>query len=165
MFRIVEDASPPLPEDCSESLQDFLKWCFNKDPAKRPNAEQLCEHDWLKNHSAAHKVRVFFCGLWDSGKLTSLKHLQELRPQDSIPFLRRVSADMQKTKMNVRYLADMEKPHSETAIPTDRRVSQDQGISGSPPARPRLSNGPSSEVSFSPRGEHSFVKTTFGKRT
>ncbi|TFK83688.1 Pkinase-domain-containing protein [Polyporus arcularius HHB13444] len=142
MFRIVEDASPPLPEDCSESLQDFLKWCFNKDPAKRPNAEQLCEHDWLKNHSAAHK---------------------ELRPQDSIPFLRRVSADMQKTKMNVRYLADMEKPHSETAIPSDRRVSQDQGISGSPPARPRLSNGPSSEVSFSPRGEHSFVKTTFGK--
>ncbi len=56
MFRIVEDDSPPLPEDCSESLQDFLKWCFNKDPTKRPNAEQLCEHDWLKMHSAAHQV-------------------------------------------------------------------------------------------------------------
>ncbi|KAI0708843.1 Pkinase-domain-containing protein [Cerioporus squamosus] len=146
MFRIVEDASPPLPEDCSESLQDFLKWCFNKDPAKRPNAEQLCEHDWLKNHSAAHK------------------HLQELRPQDSIPFLRRVSADMQKTKaMNVRYLADLEKPLSEPSIPSDRRVSLDQGVSGSPPAHQRVSNGPGPEVSFSPRGEHSFVKTTFGK--
>ena len=56
MFRIVEDASPPLPEDCSESLQAFLKWCFNKDPTKRPDAEQLFEHEWLQEHSAAHKV-------------------------------------------------------------------------------------------------------------
>ncbi|RPD76435.1 Pkinase-domain-containing protein [Lentinus tigrinus ALCF2SS1-7] len=141
MFRIVEDSSPPLPEDCSESLQNFLRWCFNKDPAKRPNAEQLCEHEWLKMHSAAHK---------------------ELRPQDSIPFLRRVSADMQKSKgINVRYL-DMEKPLSEPAV-SDRRVSLDQGVSGSPPAHSRVSNGPGPEVSFSPRGEHSFVKTTFGK--
>lgn len=56
MFRIVEDERPPLPEECSENLQSFLKWCFNKDPTKRPNAEQLCEHEWLKKHSAAHKV-------------------------------------------------------------------------------------------------------------
>ncbi|KAI0794041.1 Pkinase-domain-containing protein [Fomes fomentarius] len=138
MFRIVEDDSPPLPEDCSESLQDFLRWCFNKDPTKRPNAEQLCEHDWLKMHSAAHQ------------------HLQELRPQDSIPFLRRVSADMQKHTV-IRYLADLEKPLSEPA-PSDRRTSLDHG---SPSPLPRLSNGTGPE-GFSPR-EHSFVKTTFGK--
>lgn len=56
MFRIVEDNMPPIPEGCSESLQDFLKQCFNKDPAKRPSAELLCEHQWLKKHWAHHKV-------------------------------------------------------------------------------------------------------------
>ncbi|KAI8974517.1 Pkinase-domain-containing protein [Trametes punicea] len=135
MFRIVEDERPPLPEECSESLQDFLKWCFNKDPAKRPSAEQLCEHEWLKKHSVAHK---------------------ELRPQDSIPFLRRVSADMQKSKA-IRYLADIEMPDSDRSS-ADQRSSALE-LPGSPQVRRRLSNDPEP---ISPR-EHSFVKTTFGK--
>ncbi|KAI0657977.1 Pkinase-domain-containing protein [Cubamyces menziesii] len=135
MFRIVEDERPPLPEECSEPLQDFLRWCFNKDPAKRPNAEQLCEHEWLKKHSAAHK---------------------ELRPQDSIPFLRRVSADMQKSKA-IRYLADIEMPDSDRSSADLRPPALD--LSGSPQVRRRLSNDPEP---ISPR-EHSFVKTTFGK--
>ncbi|EIW58780.1 Pkinase-domain-containing protein [Trametes versicolor FP-101664 SS1] len=134
MFRIVEDERPPLPEECSENLQSFLKWCFNKDPTKRPNAEQLCEHEWLKKHSAAHK---------------------ELRPQDSIPFLRRVSADMQKSKA-IRYLADLEMPDSDRSSADQRPSPLD--LPGSPPRR-RLSNDPEP---ISPR-EHSFVKTTFGK--
>ncbi|TBU27276.1 hypothetical protein BD311DRAFT_696875, partial [Dichomitus squalens] len=136
MFRIVEDASPPLPEECSESLQDFLRMCFHKDPTKRPSAEQLCDHEWLKKHSAAHK------------------HLQELRPQDSIPFLRRVSADMQKSK-SIHFLADIGQQVSDP-VAIDRRTSLDQPSS---PIRPRLSNG---QDAISPR-EHSFVKTTFGK--
>ncbi|KAI1793538.1 Pkinase-domain-containing protein [Ganoderma leucocontextum] len=136
MFRIVEDASPPLPEECSENLQDFLRLCFNKDPTKRPSAEQLCDHEWLKRHSAAHK------------------HLQELRPQDSIPFLRRVSADMQKSKA-IHFLADIGQQGPDP-IAVDRRTSLDQPSS---PNRPRLSNG---QDAISPR-EHSFVKTTFGK--
>ena len=56
MFRIVEDEMPPLPEGCSDLLKDFLKKCFNKDPAKRPSAEVLCEHQWLKQNWGAHKV-------------------------------------------------------------------------------------------------------------
>lgn len=57
MFRIVEDTMPPIPEGCSPLLQNFLTKCFNKDPAKRPNAETLCEHQWLKQNLDAHKVR------------------------------------------------------------------------------------------------------------
>ncbi|OSD02934.1 Pkinase-domain-containing protein [Trametes coccinea BRFM310] len=135
MFRIVEDEMPPLPDDCSENLQDFLRWCFNKDPTKRPSAEQLCEHEWLKKHSAAHK---------------------ELRPQDSIPFLRRVSADMQKSKA-IRYLADMEMPDSDRSSADLRPPPLE--LPGTPQVRRRLSNDPEP---ISPR-EHSFVKTTFGK--
>lgn len=56
MFRIVEDAMPPLPEGCSPICEDFLKLCFNKDPEKRPGAEMLCEHPWLQQNYAALKV-------------------------------------------------------------------------------------------------------------
>lgn len=57
MFRIVEDACPPIPERFSDPLVAFLKECFHKDPAERPSAEQLFEHEWLKNHWGLNKVR------------------------------------------------------------------------------------------------------------
>ncbi|TFY59959.1 hypothetical protein EVJ58_g5448 [Rhodofomes roseus] len=143
MFRIVEDSMPPIPDGCSEPLQGFLRQCFNKDPTKRPSAEELCEHEWLKKNWVIHN--------------------KELRPQDSIPFLRRVSADYQAQKADVmRYLAGVEmpeRPDSDRASPAlssspDKRPR----IDVSPPPR-RLSNDPEH---FSPR-EHSFVRTSFGK--
>ncbi|KAH9941507.1 Pkinase-domain-containing protein [Amylocystis lapponica] len=136
MFRIVEDAMPPLPEGCSDLLQDFLKQCFNKDPLKRPSAEMLCEHQWLRKFSPLNNL--------------------ELRPQDSIPFLRRVSADFQKESV-VRYLGKVDMPDPERSSP-DQRARLDDIMSSYPP-RTRLSND---AEPISPR-EHSFVKTTFGK--
>ncbi|PCH44333.1 Pkinase-domain-containing protein [Wolfiporia cocos MD-104 SS10] len=132
MFRIVEDEMPPLPEGCSETLQDFLRQCFNKDPTKRPSAEILCEHEWLKRNWAIHN--------------------KELRPQDSIPFLRRVSADYQKSDA-FRYLANIEMPDPNRATPEQR-----MRLDGSP-ARRRMSN----DLEGVPPREHSFVRTTFGK--
>ncbi|KAF9266954.1 hypothetical protein L218DRAFT_996486 [Marasmius fiardii PR-910] len=134
MFRIVEDDMPPIPPGCTPLLEDFLMQCFNKDPSKRPSAELLCEHQWLKKNWGAHK---------------------ELRPQDSIPFLRRVSADLQKSEA-ARYLAQIEMP--------DHEHRPEDHVSGSPPRR-RISNTsmrPSLDSEISPR-EHSFVKTTFSK--
>ena len=130
MFRIVEDDMPPLPETCSSLLKDFLRQCFHKDPTKRPSADELCEHEWLKQNWAAHN--------------------KEIRPQDSIPFLRRVSADLQKSEA-IKYLAKIEMAEPERSTPE-----------GTPsitaPIHRRLSND-----AISPR-DHSFVKTSFGKR-
>ncbi|KAH9479372.1 Cytokinesis protein sepH [Psilocybe cubensis] len=132
MFRIVEDEMPPMPEGCSELLKDFLEQCFHKDPTRRPDAETLCEHPWLKNNWVA---------------------LKELRPQDSIPFLRRVSTDLHKSDA-VRYLAQMDLP--------------DTPISGSPMRDSPMGRRTSAssvrpvEPDFLPR-EHTFVKTTFSK--
>jgi serine/threonine protein kinase len=81
MFRIVED-NMPLPEGSSKLLEDFLRQCFNKDPSKRPTAEALCEHEWLKV-------------TWVAGR--------ELRQQDSIPFLRRVSNDMKQSSPSIAF--------------------------------------------------------------
>jgi serine/threonine protein kinase len=58
MFRIVEDDCPPIPERFSDPLVAFLKECFHKDPAQRPSAEELFEHDWLKSHWGLNKVRI-----------------------------------------------------------------------------------------------------------
>ncbi|KAF7308778.1 Cell division control protein [Mycena kentingensis (nom. inval.)] len=133
MFRIVEDEMPPLPEGCSPELEDFLRKCFNKDPTKRPSAELLCEHEWLKKNWVAHH--------------------KELRPQDSIPFLRRVSADFQKSDA-VRFLSQIDLPDS----PHD---SEEQ-ISSSPPGRRISFSSRPIDTDISPR-DHSFVKTTFSK--
>ncbi|OJA08655.1 hypothetical protein AZE42_05281 [Rhizopogon vesiculosus] len=135
MFRIVENEMP-IPEECSEPLKDFLSQCFQKEPLMRPDAELLCEHPWLKKN-------------WDA--------LKELRPQDSIPFLRRVSTDIHKT--DFAYLASMiDSPV--TVAPVEEEPSR------SP--RGRLSSGPTSPISlpddtpFTPK-DHSFIRTTFGK--
>jgi serine/threonine protein kinase len=47
MFRIVEDDGPPIPEGLSDSLVAFLKECHHKDPAQRPSAKELSQHEWL----------------------------------------------------------------------------------------------------------------------
>ncbi|KAG1860705.1 hypothetical protein DFJ58DRAFT_657665 [Suillus subalutaceus] len=131
MFRIVEDEMP-IPEECSEPLKDFLQQCFQKEPSMRPDAELLCEHPWLKKN-------------WDA--------LKELRPQDSIPFLRRVSTDLQKT--DVAFLASMDINRIESPFSV---ASVQEETSKSP--RRRLSSGP--DTPFTPR-DHSFIKTTFEK--
>ncbi|KAJ6610201.1 hypothetical protein B0H10DRAFT_2225214 [Mycena sp. CBHHK59/15] len=136
MFRIVEDDMPPLPEDISSLLQDFLTQCFNKDPTKRPSADLLCEHQWLKKNWGVHK---------------------ELRPQDSIPFLRRVSADLQKSEA-VRFLSQIEMPES----PSHDSHNADDHLSSSPPGRRISLSSRPMDQDISPR-EHSFVKTTFSK--
>ncbi|KAL1747824.1 Pkinase-domain-containing protein [Schizophyllum fasciatum] len=137
MFRIVEDKMPPLPENCSPLLEEFLKLCFNKEPTLRPSADILFEHAWLKQNWGAHK---------------------ELRPQDSIPFLRRVSTDLQKSEA-VRLLAQVEMPDRSS----DKSVKGEDPVSSSPPRRRMSSQSVRPpESNMSPR-EHSFVKTTFSK--
>lgn len=49
LFRILTDDHPPLPENISDNLVDFLKKCFNKDPTKRPTAKELLIHPWITN--------------------------------------------------------------------------------------------------------------------
>ncbi|KAG2444433.1 hypothetical protein HXX76_001186 [Chlamydomonas incerta] len=50
MFRIVQDPMPPLPEDISPLLRDFLMRCFMKDAKLRPDARSLLGHEWLAHN-------------------------------------------------------------------------------------------------------------------
>jgi len=47
MFRIVTDEYPPLPDNISNNLKDFLIKCFIKDSNKRPKSRDLLNHPWI----------------------------------------------------------------------------------------------------------------------
>lgn len=49
MFNIAQGNLPQLPskEQLSDTGIDFLKKCLDKDPAKRPSATELLQHDWI----------------------------------------------------------------------------------------------------------------------
>ncbi|KAI9449930.1 kinase-like domain-containing protein [Lactarius psammicola] len=144
MFRIVEDECPPIPERFSGPLVGFLKECFHKDPAMRPSAKKLLEHEWLKNH-------------WDLNK--------DLRPQDSIPFLRRVSSDLQKNGAARPSIPNFKLDSAVQLFDGDvAMLSSSPGrhsFTGS--ASPVLPEVPHSEADLFEIREHVFVKTTFSK--
>ena len=48
LFRIVQDDHPPLPDNISGPLENFLMECFQKDPNRRIDAAGLLKHQWLK---------------------------------------------------------------------------------------------------------------------
>ncbi|GAA5890899.1 hypothetical protein JCM6882_008851 [Rhodosporidiobolus microsporus] len=160
MFRIVEDDEPPIPERCSDELKAFLRRCFKKDPRERPTAEELFEDPWLLTH-------------WDPCK--------DMRPQDSLPFLRRISTEYRRPTLNLPQALEPINNGSETDLSSSPALR--------PPVLPFAQSGEgnqsresfdsgyrasgevmrSPEPSFSIHGTeethrpHSFVKTTFSK--
>ncbi|KAK4702378.1 hypothetical protein P7C70_g3845, partial [Phenoliferia sp. Uapishka_3] len=156
MFRIVEDDRPPIPARCSPELSDFLVQCFAKDPRSRPTAAALFDHCWLQSHWEMHK---------------------ELRPQDSIPFIRRISSDMRRPELNI--MGAVSERSSPSSI--DLGFFANSPLSTHAPSFPQVATTRSHELylhesanvsSVLPVREtasdeshraHAFVKTTFSK--
>ena len=163
MYRIVDDDLAPIPDACSEEMRDFLMQCFKKNAAERPSAEELFEHPWLKQTLGEVRVSVpplgggcYLCETWTDA-LNQRALSQELRPVESIPFLRRVSLDIARS--------DAGRSHSlgEKVAPSSPRITESPRDAGGLRSL-TLSPTPTSPSSedFPPRA-HSFVKTTFGK--
>ncbi|KAK7204094.1 kinase-like domain-containing protein [Myxozyma melibiosi] len=49
LYRVIHDPHPPLPEEISPALRDFLLSCFQKDPALRSSAQELLNHPWIRS--------------------------------------------------------------------------------------------------------------------
>ncbi|KAM7250371.1 hypothetical protein ACFE04_022254 [Oxalis oulophora] len=47
MFKVMRD-TPPIPETLSPEGKDFLRCCFQRNPAERPTASKLLEHRFVK---------------------------------------------------------------------------------------------------------------------
>lgn len=54
MFKVLRE-TPPLPETLSSEGKDFLRCCFQRNPAERPLASKLLEHPFLRN-SMIHEI-------------------------------------------------------------------------------------------------------------
>lgn len=55
LIKIVDEKNPPIPENLSEDLNDFLRLCFEIDPEKRSSAKTLLNHPWLRNAKKAEE--------------------------------------------------------------------------------------------------------------
>ncbi|KAM7278017.1 hypothetical protein ACFE04_005151 [Oxalis oulophora] len=53
MFKVLHK-SPPIPEALSSEGKDFLHLCFQRNPADRPSAALLLEHQFMQNISDQH---------------------------------------------------------------------------------------------------------------
>ncbi|XP_076891103.1 MAP3K epsilon protein kinase 1-like [Bidens hawaiensis] len=49
ILRIVQDENPPIPENLSPEITDFIRQCFKKDARLRPDAKTLLSHPWIQN--------------------------------------------------------------------------------------------------------------------
>ncbi|CAH1437493.1 unnamed protein product [Lactuca virosa] len=53
MFKVMKE-NPLIPENLSLEGKDFLNGCFTRNPAERPSARMLLEHEFLKNSKESH---------------------------------------------------------------------------------------------------------------
>lgn len=60
LFKMVEDAHPPLADSFSPDLRDFLLRCFSKDVKRRATATQLLTHTWLASYAAGASLFFVF---------------------------------------------------------------------------------------------------------
>lgn len=58
MFKVLRNESPPIPETLSAEGRDFLQCCFKRNPADRPPATKLLEHQFVNN---SHHQEIHSC--------------------------------------------------------------------------------------------------------
>ena len=159
---------PPLPDNISDDLRDFLQLCFIKDPSARPSAVALSLHPWV----CKDEPKIVSAPLEPWNALTSFQD----RHMDSIPFLRRVSINSQRPSSSVfpTYGEDPPRPPSmaltasrpssmamsEMSVDDVSGYDQHQIHAAETPARTEY--GPIS-LPPTPRKAHKLVKTSFSK--
>uniref|UniRef100_A0A7S4I5Y8 Protein kinase domain-containing protein n=1 Tax=Vannella robusta TaxID=1487602 RepID=A0A7S4I5Y8_9EUKA len=55
-FKMVSEERPPLPQDISKELEDFLICCFRRPVDTRPDARELMSHPWITKHVQSSKT-------------------------------------------------------------------------------------------------------------
>jgi serine/threonine protein kinase len=76
MYHIAEtEKPPPFPENISPELSAFLTACFERNPDKRPSAEDLLKHDWILNSKARKNI--------NSVKISKSTHRKNMRSESA----------------------------------------------------------------------------------
>mmetsp|Transcript_38297 Transcript_38297/g.46189 ORF Transcript_38297/g.46189 Transcript_38297/m.46189 type:complete len:487 (+) Transcript_38297:237-1697(+) len=65
-LQITQDPAPTLPATFSPEFQEFCKLCLDKDPTKRPTAEQLLQHPFVQRaHTDTVNLYEFMHKMFD----------------------------------------------------------------------------------------------------
>jgi len=147
------DTEPPIPASIGGDLRDFLELCFIKDPEKRPAAVVLFEHPWIRKLNPD----LVSWTVDPIGQCADLADEQALRPQDSVPFLRRVSMDLRRVDSTRLFSSDMGAA-SNHRVPSYADISE-----ASKRNRYSVASWHGREASDGPTRDHELIKTTFGK--
>nr|GMC61124.1 mitogen-activated protein kinase kinase kinase YODA-like isoform X1 [Ipomoea batatas] len=70
MFKALKE-SPPIPDSLSPEGKDFLRCCFCRNPADRPTASMLLEHQFVKN---SHQLDIPHCVRSPNGLKLTVSH-------------------------------------------------------------------------------------------
>ncbi|XP_024384674.1 MAP3K epsilon protein kinase 1 [Physcomitrium patens] len=145
LFRIVQDDHPPLPEHISEVITDFLRQCFQKDAKRRPDAQTLLSHAWIRK-SRREKRNEIISTVPRETPSTEDATSEESRQQNAGP----VSSARPTTRDSFETGSDEGNGHSLTASP---EASSGQSNSIGPRAPLRI---PSHGIAHFPRlpGSH-----------
>lgn len=154
MFRIVEDQCPPLPENISSDMKNFLEACFQKDPESRPSATQLKQHPWiLQNQQRMKKTETY------SHDLSSYlrNHPQQVHPCDTTDEDQSQQDEMDQSNMTLRNSSGIDMGESQMTLYDDEDEDEDaeQQIE-----RLKVPLGLRDEEDYI---THRFIHTSFGK--
>ncbi|KAG1143307.1 hypothetical protein G6F37_005042 [Rhizopus arrhizus] len=101
MYHVVT-GHPPLPDASQLSTAgiDFLKKCFIRDPMKRPTAEELLDHPWIKdyiqnytedNHLYPHE-QEYNSNLTDGNWVSEIPDPSVVSPEEIPPIVRSINS-------------------------------------------------------------------------
>jgi serine/threonine protein kinase len=60
LFKIVQEAQPPLPDGISQNCREFLISCFIREAGIRPSAQALQKHKWILTVKKVSFFILFF---------------------------------------------------------------------------------------------------------
>ncbi|KAJ4868360.1 mitogen-activated protein kinase kinase kinase 5 [Raphanus sativus] len=108
MFKVMRD-SPPVPESMSPEGKEFLRLCFQRNPAERPTASMLLEHRFLKNSVQSTSPRnsdVSNCSHLLNGMNIKEQNTRREKPNfklDQIPRARNVTSSESESWQQQQY--------------------------------------------------------------
>ncbi|KAG2327249.1 hypothetical protein Bca4012_036248 [Brassica carinata] len=108
MFKVMRD-SPPVPESMSPEGKEFLRLCFQRNPAERPTASMLLEHRFLKNSVQSTSPRnsdVSNCSHLLNGMNIKEPNTRREKPNfklDQIPRVRNVTSSESESWQQQQY--------------------------------------------------------------
>lgn len=83
IVKVTDSPPPTLPKNFSPEFRDFVSTCLQRDPEKRPTAEELLKHNFIITAASEKRVADFFADLPDIPHQYKINHNKFARKRSS----------------------------------------------------------------------------------